>query len=150
MEHRYDVMCAQGKKSWEGRHVWVMIDEFGFLLQTARKQALPKIILLSQQGAAACVHLICCTQNPGRGRNGIPAEVQQNFTLKVALHCSTGIESRQVIGVSGAELLPKHGRVLVWEDGFVTKAEVPMITEEEKAAAIQASRAQQVLQMRRA
>lgn len=150
MEHRLDILRQEGRKQWEGRHVWVCIDEMGFLLQNARKQALPKIIHISQQGRAACVHLICCTQNPGRGRNGIPAEVQQNFTLKVALHCSTGIESRQVIGVSGAELLPKHGKVLVWEDGFVTKAEVSMITDEEKAAAIQASRSQQILHMKKA
>ena len=151
MECRLDIMREMKQKMYSGRDLWVVIDEMAFLLQNARKQALPRLTLISQQGRAARVHLICCTQNPGRSqKSGIPAEIQQNFTYKVALHCSTGIESKQVIGVSGAEDLPKHGTALVWSEGFVTRAKVDMITDAEKAAAIKASRQQQVLHIKRA
>lgn len=149
MTRRLDAMRAHGDKLYPGRDLWIIIDELAFLLQSARKQALPKLTLISQQGRAARVHLICCTQNPGRSqKTGIPAEIQQNFTLKVALHCSTAIESRQVIGVSGAEALPKHGTALVWSEGYVTREEVPMITDAEKEAAIRNSRGQMVLHLR--
>lgn len=148
MTCRLDTMRAMGKKTYAGRDLWVVIDELGFLLQTAKKQALPRLTQISQQGRAAKVHLILATQNPSR--SAVPAPIQQNFTLKIALHCTTAIESRQVVGVSGAESLPKHGTALVWSEGYVTREEVSMITEEEKAAAIAASRSQQVLQMRRA
>lgn len=149
MTRRLDAMRAHGDKLYPGRDLWIVIDELAFLLQSARKQALPKLTLISQQGRAAKVHLICCSQNPGRSqKSGIPAEIQQNFTLKVALHCSTAIESRQVIGVNGAEALPKHGTALVWSEGFVTREEVPMITEQEKADAIRSSRSQQILHVR--
>ena len=148
MTCRLDTMRQLGKKLYSGRDLWVVIDELGFLLQTAKKQALPRLTQISQQGRAAKVHLILATQNPSR--SAIPAPIQQNFTLKIALHCTTAIESRQVVGVSGAESLPKHGTALVWSEGYVTREEVSMITEEEKTAAIAASRSQQVLQMRRA
>lgn len=151
MMRRQQAMRANKTKMFHGMAVYVVIDEMGFLLQNARKQALPKLITLSQMGRASRVHLICATQNPGRSQKfGIPAEIQQNFTLKIALHCTTAIESRQVIGVSGAEDLPKHGNALVWSEGYITREEVPMITEEEKAEAINSSRSSgaQILRMR--
>ena len=148
MTRRLDAMRAHGDKLYPGRDLWIIIDELGFLLQSAKKQALPKLTQISQQGRAAKVHLILATQNPSR--SAVPAPIQQNFTLKVALHCTTAIESRQVIGISGAEALPKHGSALVWSEGYVTREEVPMITEEEKAEAINSSRSSgtQILRMR--
>lgn len=146
MTRRLDAMRAHGDKLYPGRDLWIIIDELGFLLQSAKKQALPKLTQISQQGRAAKVHLILATQNPSR--SAVPAPIQQNFTLKVALHCTTAIESRQVIGVSGAEALPKHGTALVWSEGYVTREEVPMITDQEKEAAINNSRGQMVLHLR--
>lgn len=137
MQARLDVMRRRKEKKYSGRHLWIVIDEMGFLLQSARKEALPRLTLISQQGLAARVSLICATQNPGRGnRSGIPAEIQQNMLYKIALHCSTPIESRQVIGIKGAESLPKHGTALVWDSGFVEPVEVPNLTPEEIRAAL--------------
>ena len=148
MTRRLDAMRQLKQKMYAGRDLWIVIDELGFLLQSAKKQAMPKLTQISQQGRAAKVHLILATQNPSRA--SVPNTIQQNFTLKVALHCTTGIESRQVVGISGAECLPKHGVAMVWEEGYVTREEVPMITDEEKAAAICNSRAQQILHMKHA
>lgn len=136
MTARLDVMRRRKEKIYAGRHLWIVIDEMGFLLQNARKEALPRLRQISQQGRAARVHLICATQNPGRGSAGIPAEVQQNFTLKVGLHCTTAIESRQIVGVKGAEDLPKHGTALVWDSGFVEAVTVPNLTPDQIAAAL--------------
>ena len=137
MQCRLDAMCRRHEKMYAGRHLWIVIDEMGFLLQSARKEALPKLTTISQQGRAAKVHLIMASQNPGRSnRTGIPAEIQQNMTYKIGLHCTTAIESRQIVGVKGCEDLPKHGTALVWDSGFVTPVEVPNLTQEEITAAL--------------
>ena len=137
MTARLDVMRRRKEKLYAGADLWVIIDQMGFLLQSARKEALPRLTQISQQGRAARVHLICATQNPGRSnRTGIPAEIQQNMTLKVALHCTTATESRQIVGVKGAEDLPKHGTALVWDSGFVEAVSVPNLTPEQIAAAL--------------
>lgn len=150
MQRRLDSMRERKCKMYDGRDLWIVIDELGFLLQSAKREALKRLTVISQQGRAARVHLILATQNPSRA--AVPAVIQQNMTLKVALHCTTAIESRQVVGVAGAESLPKHGQALVWSEGYVQKVDVPMITEEEKEAAIEASRtargAGQILRMR--
>ena len=137
MQRRLDGMRARKCKLYEGRDLWIVIDELGFLLQSAKRDALQRLTILSQQGRAAKVHLILATQNPSR--SAVPAVIQQNMTLKIALHCTTAIESRQVVGVSGAESLPKHGTALVWSEGYVEQVKVPMIEDDEKAAAIEAS-----------
>lgn len=137
MQCRLDAMCRRHEKMYAGRHLWIVIDEMGFLLQTARKEALPKLTLISQQGRAAKVHLIMASQNPGRSnRTGIPAEIQQNMTYKIGLHCTTATESRQIVGVKGCEDLPKHGTALTWDSGFITPVEVPNLTQEEITAAL--------------
>jgi S-DNA-T family DNA segregation ATPase FtsK/SpoIIIE len=141
MQRRLDTMRALKRKMYDGRDLWIVIDELGFLLQSAKKEALKRLTIISQQGRAARVHLILATQNPSRA--AVPAVIQQNMTLKVALHCTTAIESKQVVGMPGAESLPKHGTALVWSEGYVEQVEVPMIDDSEKDAAIEASRSAQ-------
>lgn len=137
MERRLDAMRMMRVKMYQGRDLWVVIDEMGFLMQTARKAALPLLTQITQQGRAARVHLIMATQNPGRSsKTGIPAEMQQNMTLKIGLHCTTATESRQIVGVSGCEALPAHGKILVWEGGFITRDSVEMFGDADRAAVL--------------
>lgn len=134
MQARLDAMYERKQKMYQGRHLWVIIDELAFLLQSAKKEALPRLTTISQQGRAAKVHLILATQNPSR--SAIPAPIQQNMTYKVALHCTTATESRQVVGVKGAEDLPKHGTAIVWQDGFTKQVAIPNLTDEEREASL--------------
>jgi DNA segregation ATPase FtsK/SpoIIIE-like protein len=36
-----------------------------------------------------------------------------NFTLRIGMSCGDKIESRQIIGTNGCEVLPKHGKAIV-------------------------------------
>ena len=107
MEQRYKRMAQQGlKQSTEG-DIYVIADEFGDLMTTCKAKAEPLIIRLAQLGRAANVHLVLAAQNPSR--QTITAGIQINMTAQIALRCRNKIESRMIIGQSGAEELPQCG-----------------------------------------
>jgi len=108
MDRRYKTIKGQGKKSWEGSRLLVVIDELADIMTTNRKQCLPRLQRLAQLGRAAGVFLLACTQSPSR--KTIPAELVLNFQNRVALRCAFPIESRQIIGSDLACSLPRFGR----------------------------------------
>lgn len=116
MQTRLDEMRSKGEVMYRGADIYVVIDELGFLLQSCGQDALRKLTLISQQGRAAKVHLLMATQNPSK--KGIPAAIQQNMTCMVGLSCKSDIESRQIIGKSGCEFLPKHGEGIMLTDDW--------------------------------
>lgn len=116
MQNRLDEMRSKGETMFAGADVYVVIDELGFLLQSCGQDALKRLTLISQQGRAARVHLLMATQNPSK--KGIPAAIQQNMTCMVGLSCKSDIESRQIIGKSGCEFLPKHGEGIMLTDDW--------------------------------
>lgn len=124
MDKRFEDM--PGKETTEP-HVYIVIDELADLLDTAG--VLDRIVKIGRLGRAAHFHLLCCTQDPSR--NTLSARLMQNFTTCVALRCKTDIESRQIIGIPGAESLPKHGKAIVSDpDGYNT-IEVPLIPDKD-------------------
>lgn len=108
MERRYKEMSRKKVKVYEGKHLYIIFDEFGDLMTTSKKQVEPLIIRLAQLGAAAKIHLILATQNPSR--QTITAGIKVNITASVALRCREPIESRMILGCKGAELLPQYGQ----------------------------------------
>lgn len=116
MQNRLDEMRSKGETMYNGADVYVVIDELGFLLQSCGQDALKRLTLISQQGRAAKVHLLMATQNPSK--KGIPAAIQQNMTCMIGLSCKSDIESRQIIGKSGCEFLPKHGEGIMLTDDW--------------------------------
>lgn len=108
MERRYKEMQRKRLKLYEGKHLYIIFDEFGDLMTTSKKQVEPLIIRLAQLGRAAKVHLILATQNPSR--QTITAGIKVNITASVALRCREPIESRMILGCKGAELLPQYGQ----------------------------------------
>lgn len=136
MEARYTWMEQRGQEDWvDGSHIYVIIEELADLmvcpLKTHIKVAIQK---LTQKGRAAGISVIALSQSPSR--KTIPAEVTLNFTCKIALACDTAIESKQIVGIAGAEDLPDHGvciykyrRQVNWYKlPFVQKADIlPLI-----------------------
>lgn len=106
IERRYKTMQKRGQKLSTQEDVWVCIDELADLMVTCRKQVEPLLIRIGQIGRAARVHLIMCTQQPSA--KIIPTSIKLNCE-RVALHCMTAQQSRQIIEQSGAELLPRVG-----------------------------------------
>lgn len=135
MEDRYKVM--EGVKSTD-RHVYVVVDELADLI--TQKGVLDRLIKIGRLGRAANIHLLCATQDPSR--KTLPAALMQNFTSTVALRCRSAIESRQIIGIKGAESLPQYGFAYLWDARGVRKIEVPFTPEEDIDEMVEAMRSE--------
>lgn len=110
MEQRFVDMKRQGLKETTERHIYVIIDEYADLMLNCRPAELKAMQHIAELGRAAHVHLILATQAPNR--QVIKANIAVNMTAKIALRCDSAIESRQIIGEKGAELLPQYGDCL--------------------------------------
>lgn len=111
MQSEYHRMAGIGIRKSDMPNLYIVIDEIADLMcsEYARdiKRGLQRIL---QKGRAANIHIIACTQSPSR--KTLPAELVINFTDRVALHCASAIESRQILNESGAENIQGYGTIL--------------------------------------
>lgn len=136
MENRYRQMKAARLRMFNGCEIWVVVDELGDMMTTNRKEFLPRMQRIAQLGRAARINLICGTQSPSR--KTIPAELTLNFTHLLALNCRSAIESKQIVGIPGAEELPRHGVGIMQTTMGVQYISIPMTSEEAIAERIRA------------
>jgi S-DNA-T family DNA segregation ATPase FtsK/SpoIIIE len=101
---RYKDCQRRGLRSYDGSHVYVIVDELQDLMTTHRKQAFPLLQRIAQIGRAAAVHLIACTQSPIC--KVIPTELKCNFDARIALRTATKQDSRNILDMGGCENLP--------------------------------------------
>lgn len=124
MEKRYDTLKNAGLTQYDGKHIFIIIDEIADLMTTCKKEIVPLIQRIAQLGRASNIHLIVATQCPNR--KIIPAELTVNFGGRVALRCLNRIESRQLINCNGAETLPQYGKCIYLHcDGRYYTGELP-------------------------
>ena len=107
-EDRYKTMARQRVSKYAGGHVYVIIDELADLMTTQGKAVRPLIQRLCQIGRAANVHVIACTQCPLA--KVIPTEIGVNFDARVGLRTRNAQDSRNILGCTGCELLPRYGQ----------------------------------------
>lgn len=131
-ESRYKVMEKNGERMYSGGDIWVFIEELADLMTTNRRAVQPLIQRLCQIARAARVHVVCITQCPLV--KVIPTEIKVNFDSIVALRTRSAQDSRNIIGASGAEMLPKYGKALYYTPDFIgiNLVDVPYITDEEQ------------------
>lgn len=133
MGRRYTKMKELGTTMWttkDGANIYIVIEELADLMTCPSKTKIKVLIQrLAQKGRAAGIHLIMATQSPSR--KTLPAEITLNISGRYALACETAIESRQVIGVSGAETLPDHGECYFKYRRHIERYELPYVTEAE-------------------
>lgn len=135
MNRRYDELNRTSATMYSGADIYVVIDELADLMQTAKAKVLEPLSKLMRLGRAARVHVIGATQNPSRSSGGgLPAILSQNTTSSVCLRVRSAIESRQVCGVKGAELLPHVGYGLYWNPdsrsaGNIDQVAIPKTTD---------------------
>lgn len=110
MERRYTEMQAQGVRRYTGAAVYVVIDELADLLTTARRETIQQLCRLAQLGRAANIHLIAATQRPTR--DIVNGQIKVNMDSRLALRCPTAQDSRNIINIKGAEMLPRYGKGL--------------------------------------
>ena len=125
---RFHYMQIHGLKKYNGTPLYIVIDELADLL-FASKTALKRLSNIAMLGRAARVFLIACTQLPSR--KTLPAQLTLNFPTKIALRCDSAIESRQIIGVPGAEELPQYGYGLVRTSEGIHKRKIKMVSDQD-------------------
>lgn len=133
MNARYKELVRSGRENWteqDGAAVYVIIEELADLMTCPLKREIQVAIQrLTQKGRAAGIHIIAATQAPSRAV--IPAALQLNFTARFALACETAIESKQIIGIAGAEALPDHGEVIYKYRRNIGRYTVPFMKKSE-------------------
>jgi len=92
-----------------GGDIYICVDELMDLALYAKKEFTQMANYILSQGRATGIHMILCTQCPQRKYTDL---FGLNCSAKIALHCTSAIESRLVIGQSGAELL-RQGEYLI-------------------------------------
>lgn len=129
MDERYNVMKANGLKRSNAADLYVIVDELADLMLSDSCGRVKRLLQrLLQLGRAAGIHVIACTQCPNR--KVIPAELVCNFTNRFGLRCLSAIESRQIIGFKGCELLPEHGQAYYVHGCNCDLYNLPYVTED--------------------
>lgn len=128
-EDRFRTMQKQGSRKFQGGDVYVIIDELADLMTTQKKAVLPLLQRLCQIGRAARIHVIAATQCPLR--EIIPTAIKCNFDARVALRTRSAQDSRNILGFSGCELLPRYGQAYYMTPEGCTLYNVPMYSDSE-------------------
>lgn len=128
-EHRYKAMQRTGDKKYPGGSIYVIIDELADLMTTQKNAVQPLLQRLCQIGRAANVHVIACTQCPLR--DVIPTAIKVNFDCRVALRTRSAQDSRNILGLTGCELLPRYGQGYYMTPEGLTLYKIPMYSKEQ-------------------
>lgn len=112
---RFDVLQNLNKTSNDGvfSHIFLIIEEYANLV-LVDKSIEKTIILISQLGRAAGIHLILCTQLPTA--KIITNLINVNINCRLALRVETSLNSRAILNVKGAELLKAPGDAILKQD----------------------------------
>lgn len=126
---RYIEMQKRGVKKYSGADIYVIIDEFADLMTTQRRAVQPLVQRLAQIGRAARVHIILATQTPIA--KVLPTEIKCNFDARVGLRTRSAQDSRNIIGLSGLEKLPRYGRGYYMTPEGEAVYDIPYVDDEE-------------------
>lgn len=128
-EKRYKTMQDQNKRKYQGSSIYIIIDELADLMTTNKKQVQPLIQRLAQIGRAANIHIIAATQCPLSVV--IPTPIKVNFDSRIALRTRSKQDSRNILDITGCELLPRFGQGYYMTPEKTTLYNIPMYSDQE-------------------